>query len=192
MREIRLHQMRKLRVHIQRVRDLRHTRRLFFLFFALALPKLLLLGLAGRGAAVDGGAGAVGEERGFGGGGAVVGGQERLTCRAEGAHGAEIELAEAIGVIFFGGGGDLRGAAVDGGSAHAHGRGVVDVGAGGAAAGVVSADGEGFVLGVVLRAGLHVLVQSHGAARADKTGGDVAGFVAEDEALREISTGVCR
>lgn len=122
--------MRKLRIDVEWVRDLGHARNLLFLLFALALPELLLLGLAGRGAAVDGGAWAVGEERGLGGGLAVVRGEEGLAGGAEGAQGVEVEFAEAVGVGFLGGRGDLGGAAVDGRRAHVHGRcAAVDVGA---------------------------------------------------------------
>lgn len=101
VREIRLNQVRKLGVNIQWVRDLRHASRLLVLLLALALPELLLLRLARGGAAVEGGAGAVGEEGGFGGRGAVVGGEDGLACIAQHAHGAEVELAEAVGVALF-------------------------------------------------------------------------------------------
>lgn len=88
-------------------------------------------------------------------------------------------------------GGELGRAAIDGWGTHAHGRGaVVDVGAGGAAAGVVRGDGEGFVFGIVVRADFSVFFEGHGAARADHAGGDSAGLVAEDVALgvvREIT-----
>lgn len=52
---------------------------------------------------------------------------------------------------------------------------------------MVCADGEGFVLGVVL-GGFHVFVESHGSSGAYKASGDVAGLVAEDEALGWVST----
>ena len=83
---------------------------------------------------------------------------------AEGAEGAEVELREAVWV-FLGGGGDLRGAAVDGWGACAHGGwAVIEVAARGGAACVVRGYGEGFVLGVVLGLRLGVLVEGHGAS----------------------------
>jgi hypothetical protein len=51
---------------------------------------------------------------------------------------------------------------------------------------VVRVDGEGFVLGIVLRLGIDFR-KGHGATGADTTGSDVAGFITEDEALEDIS-----
>lgn len=107
---------------------------------------------------------------------------------AECAERAEVELREAVGVVGcrVGGRGELWRAAVDGRSTHAHLGAGVDVAAGRGAAGVVGRDGEGFVLGVVLRFSID-LGEGHGAAGADTTGGNVAGLVAEDEALGKVS-----
>ena len=52
---------------------------------------------------------------------------------------------------------------------------------------MVCADGERFMLGVVLRGGFDILIQCHGTTRADAAGGYVAGFVTEDEALCVVS-----
>jgi hypothetical protein len=167
--EIWLDEMRKLRVDVERIRNLWYVRD--FLFFLLALPETLLLWLAGGCPRVDGGCWPVGP--GLCGRRAVVARKDRLTSVAKYTQWAKVELRETVRVVLWVCRGHLRGTAVDGGCAHAHGRRAADVAARGAAARVVRVNGEGFVLGIILRFGIDFR-KGHGATGADTTGSDVA------------------
>lgn len=115
--------------------------------------------------------------------------EERLAGCSERAERREVELREAVRRVVRRG--ELGRSAVDRGSAHVCGRrAAADVAA--RTAGAVGVDSESFVLGVILRFSVD-FGEGHGAAGADAAGGDVAGFVAEDEALDvTISNGSSR
>lgn len=89
-------------------------------------------------------------------------------------------MREAVGGVGLVGRGDLWRAAVDRRSPNAHWRSPTDVAA--CATSVMCVDGEGLVLGVVLRFSVN-LRERHGTTSADSPSSDVACLVSEDEAL---------
>lgn len=175
MSEIRLNEVGKLGVDVERVGNLRHARSLFFLFFTLALPEFLLLGLTRGGAAVDGGGGAVGEERGFRGRCAVVGGEDGLACIAESAERTKVEFTQAVRVFLLVSHGDLRGATVNWRGSYAQRRrAAVDIGTGRSASSVLGSNGKGFVLRIIHGSNFGIFLKSHGTSRPNHAGSDVS------------------